>query len=91
MQEGICDWDWLIGYVDYPAQNWFSPGTLNANPENIYFNIMIKGDSTLSPQMKLILYLRLSFMKMRIQMGIMMQVLKIDMIMKWILIGMVGK
>ena len=49
VQEGICDWDWLIGYVDYPAQNWFSQGTLNANPENIYFNIMIKGDSTLSP------------------------------------------
>ena len=48
-QEGTCDWDWLIGYVDYPSTNWYQQGVLNADPENIYFNIMIHGDSTLSP------------------------------------------
>ena len=49
VQEGTCTWDWLIGYVDYPANHWFQQGTLNANPSNVYFNMMIKGDSTLSP------------------------------------------
>ena len=48
-QEGTCDWDWLIGYVDYPSANWYQQGVLNADPDNIYFNIMIHGDSTLSP------------------------------------------
>jgi hypothetical protein len=48
-QEGTCDWDWLIGYIDYPSANWYQQGVLNADPENIYFNIMIHGDSTLSP------------------------------------------
>ena len=49
VQEGTCDWDWLIGYIDYPANHWLQQGTLNANPDNVYFNMMIKGDSTLSP------------------------------------------
>ena len=49
VQEGTCDWDWLIGYVDYPASHWFDQGILNANPDNVYFNMMINGDSTLSP------------------------------------------
>ncbi len=49
VQEGTCDWDWLIGYVDYYADHWYQQGTLNANPENVYINIMINGDSTLSP------------------------------------------
>ena len=49
VQEGTCDWDWLIGYIDYPASHWFDQGVLNANPDNVYFNIMINGDSTLSP------------------------------------------
>ena len=48
-QFGTCDWDWLIGYVDYPSANWYQQGVLNADPNNIYFNIMIHGDSTLSP------------------------------------------
>jgi len=49
VQEGTCDWDWLIGYIDYPANHWFQQGVLNANPDNVYFNIMVNGDSTLSP------------------------------------------
>ena len=49
IQEGTCDWDWLIGYIDYPADHWFQQGVLNANPENVYFNMMVNGDSTLSP------------------------------------------
>ena len=48
-QEGTCDWDWLIGYVDYPKANWYQQEVLSANPDNVYFNIMIYGDSTLSP------------------------------------------
>ena len=47
IQEGTCDWDWLIGYIDYPANHWLQQGTLNANPDNVYFNMMIKGDSCL--------------------------------------------
>ena len=49
IQEGTCDWDWLIGYVDYPADHWLQQGVLNANPDNVYFNMMVNGDSTLSP------------------------------------------
>ena len=44
-----CPWDWLIGYVDYYFDYWLQPQVLNANPDQVYFNIMIKGDSTLSP------------------------------------------
>ena len=44
-----CPWDWLIGYVDYYFDYWLQPTTLNADPDNVYFNIMIHGDSTLSP------------------------------------------
>jgi len=44
-----CPWDWLIGYIDYPSDYWLQQGTLSADPDNVYFNIMIKGDSTLSP------------------------------------------
>ena len=44
-----CPWDWLIGYVDYYFDYWLQPQVLNPNPDQVYFNIMIKGDSTLSP------------------------------------------
>ena len=44
-----CSWDWLIGYVDYFSNHWFESRPLSADPNSIYFNIMINGDSTLSP------------------------------------------
>ena len=43
-----CPWDWLIGYVTYPSDQWLQQGVLSADPDNVYFNIMVKGDSTLS-------------------------------------------
>ena len=48
-QEGTCDWDWLIGYIDYPTSHWLQQGVLSADPDNVFFNMMIYGDSTLSP------------------------------------------
>jgi len=45
-----CHWDWLIGYVDYEKPFWLDQKVLSANPDDVYFNIMIFGDSTLSPQ-----------------------------------------
>ena len=48
-QEGTCDWDWLIGYIDYPTSHWLQQGVLSADPNNVFFNMMIYGDSTLSP------------------------------------------
>ena len=48
-QEGTCDWDWLIGYIDYPSSHWLQQETLSADPDNVFFNMMIFGDSTLSP------------------------------------------
>ena len=47
-QFGTCDWDWLIGYVDYFADFWFDQNTLINDPSRVYFNIMINGDSTIS-------------------------------------------
>ncbi|MDA9669106.1 hypothetical protein N9T62_00925, partial [bacterium] len=44
-----CHWDWLIGFVEYEKPFWLDQQNLSANPDNIYFNIMIYGDSTLSP------------------------------------------
>ena len=44
----LADWDWLIGYVDYFSDFWFNENTLINDPSQVYFNIMIKGDSTIS-------------------------------------------
>ena len=47
-QFGTCSWDWLIGYVDYFSDFWFNENTLINDPSQVYFNIMVKGDSTIS-------------------------------------------
>jgi len=47
-QFGTCDWDWLIGYIDYKASFWFNDNNLISDPSKVYFNIMINGDSTIS-------------------------------------------
>jgi hypothetical protein len=51
-QHGTVDWDWLIGYVDYSTELWqdvYANGeNLINDPSKVYFNIMIKGDSTIS-------------------------------------------
>jgi len=47
-QFGICDWDWLIGYIDYYSSFWLNENTLVNDPSQVYFNIMINGDSTIS-------------------------------------------
>ena len=48
-QFGTCDWDWLIGYVDYFSSWWYDDReNLINDPSKLYFNIMIKGDSTIS-------------------------------------------
>ena len=47
-QFGTCDWDWLIGYIDYYSNFWFDQENLVSDPERVFFNIMIYGDSTLS-------------------------------------------
>ena len=47
-QFGICDWDWLIGYIDYYATFWLEENNLVNDPSQVYFNIMINGDSTIS-------------------------------------------
>ena len=49
-QEGTCDWDWLIGYVDYFSNFWFDDkSNLINDASKLYFNIMIQGASTISP------------------------------------------
>ena len=47
-QFGTCSWDWLIGYIDYYSAFWFNQQDLINDPSQLYFNIMIKGDSTMS-------------------------------------------
>jgi len=47
-QYGTCDWDWLIGYVDYFSDYWYDQEDLVNDPTKLYFNIMINGDSTMS-------------------------------------------
>lgn len=47
-QFGTCDWDWLIGYVDYHSTYWWDQNDLVSDPSQVYFNIMINGDSTIS-------------------------------------------
>ena len=49
-QFGTCDWDWLIGYVDYFSNFWYDDKiNLINDASKLYFNIMIKGESTISP------------------------------------------
>ncbi|MDG1718975.1 MAG: hypothetical protein P8H17_04025 [Flavobacteriales bacterium] len=47
-QFGTCDWDWLIGYIDYYSTYWYDQNELVNDPSQVYFNIMINGDSTMS-------------------------------------------
>ena len=47
-QFGTCDWDWLIGYIDYYQNFWLNQNTIINDPSQVYFNIMLKGDSTIS-------------------------------------------
>ena len=51
-QYGTCDWDWLIGYVDYFTPWWYdvfaNDKFLINDPRKLYFNIMINGASTIS-------------------------------------------
>ena len=47
-QYGTCDWDWLIGYVDYFSAHWYDQEGLINDPTKLYFNIMINGASTIS-------------------------------------------
>ena len=47
-QYGSCNWDWLIGYVDYYSAHWWDQNDLVSDPSQVYFNIMINGDSTIS-------------------------------------------
>ena len=47
-QFGTCSWDWLIGYIDYGSSFWFNQNTLVNDPSQVFFNIMINGDSTIS-------------------------------------------
>ena len=47
-QYGTCDWDWLIGYVDYFSAHWYDQEDLINDPSKLYFNIMINGASTIS-------------------------------------------
>jgi hypothetical protein len=47
-QFGTCDWDWLIGYVDYFSAHWYDQEGLINDPTKLYFNIMINGASTIS-------------------------------------------
>lgn len=47
-QDGVVNWDWLIGYIDYFSNFWLDQKPLVNDPSQVYFNIMIKGDSTIS-------------------------------------------
>jgi len=47
-QFGTCTWDWLIGYIDYYSTFWYDQQELVNDPSQVYFNILINGDSTMS-------------------------------------------
>ncbi len=42
---GTVDWDWLIGYVDFPATAYGASTNypLSTNPDNEYFNVLLYG------------------------------------------------
>jgi hypothetical protein len=45
--QGEVDWDWLVGLVNFNATAYGSPTLpLTSNPDNLYFNALIYGDST---------------------------------------------
>jgi hypothetical protein len=52
---GTVNWDYLIGYVDFPATAYGTPVTfpLNANPDAVYFNVMIYGVPNTNPSIVL--------------------------------------
>jgi|TARA_R110000737_G_scaffold115473_1_gene148383 hypothetical protein len=42
---GTVDWDWLIGYLYFPASAYGAPQyPLASNPDNVYFNLLIYGE-----------------------------------------------
>jgi hypothetical protein len=42
---GTVDWDYLIGYLYFPASAYGAPQyPLSTNPDNVYFNLMIYGE-----------------------------------------------
>ncbi len=42
---GTVNWDWLIGYVYFNANSYGAPHyPLTANPDNLYFNLMVYGE-----------------------------------------------
>lgn len=46
---GTVDWDWLIGLVNFKATAGGNPTfPLNSNPNNVYFNVMVWGDGSLT-------------------------------------------
>ena len=47
-QIGWCDWDWLIGYIDFYTQHWLEPNTLSPDPSLTFLNLMIYSDSALN-------------------------------------------
>lgn len=45
--QGEVDWDWLVGLVNFNASAYGSSTLpLTSNPDNLYFNALIYGDST---------------------------------------------
>lgn len=39
---GTVDWDWLLGLIDIPGSAYGAPTfSLNSNPNNVYFNVML--------------------------------------------------
>ena len=46
---GTVNWDWLIGLIDFPASAYGSPRfPLNANAQNVYFNVLVWGEPGLT-------------------------------------------
>jgi hypothetical protein len=52
---GTVNWDYLIGLIDYPATAYGTTKTLNlpANPNDVYFNCLIYGESASNPSIVL--------------------------------------
>lgn len=52
---GTVNWDWLIGLIDYPATAYGPTKTLNlsTNPNDVYFNCLIYGESAANPSLVL--------------------------------------
>ena len=52
---GTVNWDYLIGLIDYPASAYGTTKTLNlsTNPNDVYFNCLIYGESAANPSIVL--------------------------------------